>query len=680
MTQPREETRESIEAFLHRFFGDGNAAWPNLDPAYPYKDRTLPFVESLRRGDNAPIVLPRLYTGRDRFVVYIIAREPGERAKTAELIRAFAGPTYITYDERVGIQPAWLDPDDPVEQAIREFAHGRATFRLETGRTLEHRRNLAGALELMQRTEARRPPRLWRVAKPLGRLLAEFDAALSAGAEATSEAVLDQLAAAGGVTATNLANLRIKRLDRLGRGEEILQLPELPDALRQDPPLPVKEAILNAVYMGLEDPLAEGNLPDARERLEERGRFVPRLLNTEAGPLGAQAITVLLLAAAVLEDIPALQRLAASLESSDRVGELPSQVWEEAQRVLGVPAQAVADSVPVESATSAADKTDAEPETSSVLDSWSSLLRALSISPGEVKFALLNRSWTSWASPAAHDAALAELLDGLEDQAAEEAWRTVGAFIDAVGYDAQASMTAHAFIRNAVTFDRFGPGDLATLQALTEIALRGSPSEQDYGELLDEIGAYRNRWVSPERAAIALDFVDRLFLAACPSLDARHNLAYGLLEPLWRHQVRLNEADLAFAKRLSRELEVDFPWQERVCSDGGQETPLAALPSTNVLLYSLDEAVLARCAEEIERIAPSVSTAIACDKAGSTQLRHKARAADLIVLATRCAKHAATGFITQHANTKYIHYADGSGSASMLRATVNGLRAVAAGS
>ena len=678
MTQPQEETREAIEGFLRRFFGEGNAVWPNLDPAYPHKGRTLPFVESLRRGDNAPIVLPRLYTDRDRFVVYVIAREPGERAKTAELIRAFAGPTYITYDERVGIQPAWLDPDDPVEQAIRDLARDRATFRLETGRTLEHRGNLAGALELMQRTEARRPPRLWRVAKPIGRLLAEFDAALSAGAEATSNVVLDHLAAAGGVTAANLANLRIKRLDRLGRGEEILQLPELPDALRQDPPLPVKEAILNAVYAALEEPLAEGNLPSALARLEERGRFVPGLLDTEAGPLGADAITVLLMAAIVLEDLPALQRLTASVENADRVGELSSQVWEEAKRILGMPAHAGAGSTPVESIPPAAEKVNAQPETPSLIESWPSLLKALSISMSEAKSALENRSWTSWASPAVHDASLAELLDSLEDQGAEEAWRAVGAFIDAVGYDAPASMTAHAFIRNAVTFDRFGPGDLAALQALTEIALRGNPSEQSYSELLDEIGAYRNRWVSPERAAIALDFVDRLFLAACPSVDARSTVAYGLLEPLWRHQGRLNEADLAFAKRLSRELGVDFLWQDRVGGDGGQEAPLAALPPMNVLLYSLDEAVLARCAEEIERLAPAMKTAIASDKAGSTQLRHKARSADLIVLATRCAKHAATGFITQHASTKYIHYADGSGSASMLRAAVNGLRAAAA--
>lgn len=97
-----------------------------------------------------------------------------------------------------------------------------------------------------------------------------------------------------------------------------------------------------------------------------------------------------------------------------------------------------------------------------------------------------------------------------------------------------------------------------------------------------------------------------------------------------------------------------------------------------VLLYSLDEAVLVRCAEEIKQLAPAVDAAMASDHVGSAQLRQKARSADLVVIATRCAKHAATGFITQHTRTKYIHYADGSGSASMLRAAVNGLRSVAA--
>ncbi|MFI6347998.1 protein DpdD [Streptomyces sp. NPDC050560] len=675
MTQPQIQQREALETFLHRFFGPGNGVWPNLDPEYRYKDRTLPFVEALRRGDDAPVVLPRAYTDRDRFVMYVIAQEPRERAKTAELIRAFAGPTYITYDEQVGIQPAWLDPSDPIEQAVRDFAGDRTTFRVETGRTLEHRRNLARALELMQRTQARRPPRMWRVAKPIGRLLAEFDASLSAGAEAASNVVLDQLAAAGGVTAANLANLRIKRLDRLGRSEEILQLSELPDAVRQDPPLPVKEAILTAVYTVLEESLAEGDVSSARAKLQERGRFVPALLDTDAAKLGTQAVTVLLMAATVLEDLPALRRLVEAVQNTDRIGKMSSPVWEDAQRLLATNDGAAAPPAAAVQAPQASEN-DASVALPTI-DSWPAFLAAVAASSRAGQAAVEQRSWTAWSPPAAHDAALAEFLDGLENQAAEEVWRAVGAFIDADGYIAPASLTAHAFIRNAVTFDRFGPGDLAVLQALAEIALRSGPSAHTYTELLDEIGAYSSRWVSPERASIALDFVDRLFLVACPDVDARSKLAYNLLEPLWRHQGRLSEADLAFSKRLSRELGVDFPWQDRADSDDERELSLSDLPPMKVLLYSLDDAVLSRCAEEIKQLAPAVDATKASDHVGSPQLRQKARSADLIVIATRCAKHAATGFITQHARTEHIHYADGSGSASMLRAAVEGLRSTA---
>ncbi|MEV2255709.1 protein DpdD [Streptomyces sp. NPDC050147] len=677
MTQTQPEQQEDLEAFLQRFFGAGNGVWPDLDPDYRFKDRTLPFVEALRRGDDAPAVLPRAYTDRDRFVVYVIAREPRERAKTAELIRAFAGPTYITYDEQVGIQPVWLDPADPVEQAIRDYAGERTTFRLETGRTLEHRRNLAQALELMQRTQARRPPRMWRVAKPIGRLLAEFDASLSAGAEAASSVILDHLAAAGGVTAANLANLRIKQLDRLGRSEEILQLPELADAIRQDPPLPVKEAILNAVYAALEQPLAEGDLPTAQARLEERGRFVPALLGTAADKLGTPALSVLLMAATVLEDLPALQRVVTFVQSDARIDQLPPLLWESAQRVLagGDAAQAPPADTDREAQIAEGDA----PQTGQAIDTWPAFLAAVAAGSREGTLAVEERSWTAWPPPAAHDAVLADLLDGLGNQAAEEAWRAVGAFIEAVGYATPAGLTAHAFIRNAVTFDRFGPGDLAVLQALAEIALRAAPSAQTYAEILEEIGAYRSRWVSPERAAVALDFVDRLFLAACPDQLARTRLAYDLLEPLWRHQGRLNEADLAFARRLSGELGVPFSWQDRAVSDSDQESALADSPPLKVLLYSLDEAVLARCAEEIKLLAPAVDTARASDHVGSAQLRQKARSADLVVIATRCAKHAATGFIMQHARTQHILYADGSGSASLLRAAVTGLRSAAGG-
>lgn len=679
--QAHGRTREQVDAFLSQFFGAGNDVWPFLDPTYPWKDRTLPFVDALRRGVDAPIVLPYTDKGRDSFAMYVIARDSADAAKTAELITAFAGPTYIT-DER-GVRPVRLDPNNPIERAVLDFAGPGVTFRLGTGKRLQYRTQLAETLQLMQQTVSRRPPRLWRVAKPLGRLLAEFDAALAAGGEASSKDVLEQLSATSGITASNLANLKVKRLDRLGRSRDVLALPGLLDVVRQDPPAPVKEAVLNAVYaVALEEPLTASDLQTAQDGLIVSGRFVPDLMHGDARSFMSQALTVLLLAAAMRNDLVSLERLVETVEESGKSAEIPPLVWGFTQQVLqGLPVtEDAVEQTPQlqnESETDAPSQVEVAPAESALLvDSWPSLLVTIADGRPEGSAALGSGLWASWPTPAHHDEDLAAFLDGLGNRAAERVWGAVGAFIDAIGYAAPAGRTAQAFIRNAVTFDRFSPGDLAALHALTEIALRAAPSKQAYTEILDEIGSERDRWIAPERAAIALDFVDRLVLAACPDSAARSNLAFALMDPLWRHQGRLDEADLAFARRLSRELDIDFVWNEPA-TDGGEPSSIAALPALNLLLYSLDEAVLARCQDELGRLAPAVTTAIAHDHVGSPQLRHKARNADVVVMATRSATHAATGFITKHAGTAQIGYADGSGSASLLRAAVAGLRLAA---
>ncbi|MEY9938696.1 protein DpdD [Streptacidiphilus sp. MAP5-3] len=679
----RMRTREEIESFLARFFGPGNDAWPNLEPGHPGERDAAPFVEVLRRGADTPVVLPRRDIARDWFAAYVIARDPADATKAADLINAFAGPTYVI-DEVV--RPIRLDPNDPVEQAILDFAGSGSTFRLRTGVHRMHRTKLIESLQLMQRTAAGRPPRLWRVAKPVGRLLAEFEAALAAGGQASSGDVLEQLAAAGGVTATNLACLRIKRLYRLGLSAELLAMPGLADVVRQDPPGPVKEAILGAIYaMALQEPLSAGDVEAAKEALIAAGRYVPDLLDGDMRTYEAGALTVALLAASVRSDVATLTRLVRDLREAGQWEMLPALVWDDAVRLLEGSAapqhDGEAEGEPGAAVTGEPSAPSAElvdlPETAPPVDSWHSLIAAVAEDRPEGKAVLRAASWTSWSPPASDDQAIADVLDNLGVVPAERAWGAVGPFIDAVGYQLPAGCAARAFIRNALTFDRFAPGDLLALHALSEIALRAAPSAEDYGDLLDEIGSECDRWVAAERASIALDFVDRLVLAACPDVEARGNLAYALLEPLWRHQARLQEADLAFARRLSNELGIEFTWAQPD-SDGVEHTPLADLPALNVLLYSLDHAVLARCADELNRLAPAVKVTTAHDHVGGPQLRQKARGADVIVIATRCAKHAATGFISQHSGSAQIAYADGSGSASMLRASVSGLRAAVA--
>jgi hypothetical protein len=170
---------------------------------------------------------------------------------------------------------------------------------------------------------------------------------------------------------------------------------------------------------------------------------------------------------------------------------------------------------------------------------------------------------------------------------------------------------------------------------------------------------------------------DLLVQAAPADEEARLRLAMALLRPLHDHRGRLEPDQAGFAAQLSAELHTGLEWQkpeQAKQADPGQAP--AAEVTLNVLLYSLDERVLARTEALLRTLAPGAEVRLSHDHVGTPRLKQQARGADLIVLATRCAKHAATGFIQSQARpSAQVIEADGSGSASMLRAVMAGMAA-----
>lgn len=681
----RDEAR--ADELLRRFFGPGNDA-----DLYP--DVIEPFLQSLRREDDAPVVLPRYVKDRDAFALYVVAARPTDVAPTADLIKSFAGPTYCTKGDTT---PATLSPDDAVEAAVIDFAGPDRTFIVEAGPNPGQRAKLRAALSLMQQTVAARPARLWHVTRPLGRLFGEFEAALSAGGEAASLEVLDEIAAQGGITAANLAYLRIKRLDHLGQNEELLSIDGLANVLRQDPPLPVKEAVLNAIYStALEEPLSEGDVAAACGALRNADRPMPLPVLDDIGQYGDEAALTLLTAAAGRRDVLALERMTSAMLQDGRAAAVPRALWEEAAFLVGRPASLTittdterreqTEELPEQTAASPPQlltPPDAEllpgpaPAVATTPTSWPALFKAIADELPAGKQALREEMWREWPSPAESDDEISDILAGLDNASLSKVWQLAGPFIQAVGFGSSAPGTARAFITYALAFDRLGPGDLVALEALTEICLRASPPAPTYRELLDELIDSCPQWVSPENALVALDLADRLVLAACPDDSARMSLAIALLDPLNSRQRRLESSERAFASQLSSELGIPLEWriqEEKQDEVSALENSLAM----RVLLYSLDEAVLDRTSAELQLLAPGLKIATSHDAVGTDALRKKSRSADVVVLATRCAKHAATGFITENAKSAVISYADGSGSASLLRAASEGLRRASA--
>lgn len=294
--QPYGESASPIERFIKDFFGLGNIAWPGHDPDSNAGRTVRPYLDVLwqREDTEVPVVLPRRREKGGDLTAYVIARDPAHAVVVADLLTAFVGPTYSSFD---GL-PARLDPSDPVDQAVLEFTGDGLAFTV-TSPTKGIQSEAWKALDLLQDTLRKRPVRTWHVRKPVGRLLGEFEVALAAGDNSVSGDLLDQIAAVGGLSPANLANLKIKRLARLGRDAELLRLPGLADVVLSGPPTPIRDAILAAIYgTAVAAPLEAGDLQLARQSLISAGTFVLPLL--EGGPAGLVGLSGEALAVAAL--------------------------------------------------------------------------------------------------------------------------------------------------------------------------------------------------------------------------------------------------------------------------------------------------------------------------------------------------------------------------------------------
>ena len=89
-----------------------------------------PYVDILWRREvtEVPVVLPRRQEKNGALTAYVIAHDRAHAVVVAELLTAFVGPSFSRFD---GL-PARLDPDDPVEQAVREFVGDGLTFKVSS--------------------------------------------------------------------------------------------------------------------------------------------------------------------------------------------------------------------------------------------------------------------------------------------------------------------------------------------------------------------------------------------------------------------------------------------------------------------------------------------------------------------------------------------------------------------
>lgn len=631
----------TADEFLLRFFGEGNSIWPGLDQNSPVARTMAPFLQALAYPGECPVVLPRRRLVGLPSVIYVIGRDTAHAGRIRELLEASVAHHWVAFDGRVAV----LDPKDSVDKAVLDFRGPGTTFVLKpksqdaATATIRALRRLVDAL-------TGRPLRTPTVVRPVGRMLSEFEVALSSGATEASAALLNEIESAGGISFENVAFLRVRRLSRLGREADLLADGSLSALVYTEPPYLVREAVLGAWA---------------------RTKILPLLAQE-----GAQAALT-----AIADGDPDIAMLVDDTMRRTKDSDVAA-VCALVARARGdqnlLAAFGEAQTVPAPQASTAVEpvrdnvlqpEAHLAPTTTAGPTSWLEWVAALA---DGADISLDVGTAETWSPAWTVDEELARAIDDLADLAEDSLLTGAAALLETDDFEHSAPETAAALINRYLLSERFDPADLTALCALLQIFIRSSPSPERYDELLGDIREYTSQWVSISTAVKVIDFAD---VVTCgPHGEQRDSFVSAVLGPLNAQKSRLSATLRALAAVISDELALGLDWT--VADTHGElqaATDSAATLDPRVLIYSLDAGTLQRAKTAINLHWPKAIIEMSSDKVGSPGLKQHARNADVIVLATRRATHAATGFITSNASTTaLIGYTDGSGSASMLRA------------
>lgn len=643
------------DEFISRFFGPPNVIWPDADPDNEVVKTIGPFLTALTKRGECPLVVPRSDSASVPAIIYVICWDTAHAGRVRSLLEAAVAHHWCPFDGRV----AQLDPADSVEQSILEFVGQGTTFVLKPTRETES--PTVRALQRLVSTLGGAPLRTPSAARPVGRMLREFDLALAAGATEGSLTLLKEIEGFGGISHENVAFLQIRRLAQLGRERELLTHGSLPTLVYTEPPRLVREAVLGAWARASVLPILESHGIDAAQAAI--GDFDPDI---------AMLVDERMMATPD-PDVATISALVALVRQD---GALAQLICDHPGVESGVHARISALTIREEKAKAdentrpVSEFADLEPPAEAVFvphpvpESWLEWVAQLGTAD---QVDLAAGAADDWEPAWSIDAGLAVAIDGIPELAVDDLLAGVSWFLETDDPETPASATARALIRHYLVAERFTPNDLGALCSLIQIFLRGAPSAVASREVLEEIRTFAPQWVSVSVATRVLDIADAV--ACGPIVDSaiRADFITTLLAPLNDQKWRLPVSLRRLAGLVGGDVGLDFDWIVEV-DEAKSDTESGPELNPQILLYSLDTGTLARVQSAIEVQWPLARVSISATKVGNKSLKLQARGADIIVIATRRAAHAATCFISDNAKADAIVvYPDGSGSGSMMR-------------
>lgn len=268
---------------------------------------------------------------------------------------------------------------------------------------------------------------------------------------------------------------------------------------------------------------------------------------------------------------------------------------------------------------------------------------------------------------------IVDIVEGTLVEWASEALRQslpylLEAFVDDTP-DARLSPVFSSLFDLLATDDALTLSSISALIRLSHARLSTSPSE--YRSTLAIVADSIEQADTPRSIRIIADALEMLITTPCAALEERTAAATRLLTLAVRWWPRVDELDRALVRQLATELgagelvppEKDAPPQR----DG--ESEWNTLAGLQIAFYSLNEGALERATSVLGRACPAAKLKVFREFGGTEPMKEAARMADLFVIATKSAKHAATDAITHNRPAdKATEFASGKGSTSLLDA------------
>jgi len=196
-------------------------------------------------------------------------------------------------------------------------------------------------------------------------------------------------------------------------------------------------------------------------------------------------------------------------------------------------------------------------------------------------------------------------------------------------------------------------------------------SKNEYREILEHVITALQAAESPSVADVALEALEMLVNAACPDVQPRQQFTIRVIAIFQRWYKRVDRAQFVLLGALAEELGMREAMGDlaKEVAESEQGSEWAKLEGKRIAMYSLQESALRRAALVIGELSPGVRVDIFSDHVGSPPLKKASTTADIFIIATGAAKHAATTFIEDHRpkDLKPL-YARGQGTASLLSA------------